>query len=799
MKTKLLFILLFLGYFGFSQTTTLTLPNLANEFKVKLEKNESDNIIVSITDSKKSGVVSIVVIKRGESISTFTDSVFSKIAETEKYYFKFKAEGVEIKITKTQLPTLNTHDLLVAEIIKMDKNSFNNLLKSKMKYVKNKKSFAEYLGDLKNVNDTLYLFPNKLSDLNFRRISNSKIDLYEGTTTLTAIKNISTEEDFYSQFYIAYCNAGNINLIKNEIFTVADFTNFNNDIEYKNATNIAKLEEVFKQATEKASDYDFINNYEIIGADSKSHDYSVSIKNNSTRKYSILKFCNDDYECKITSEISFDIEHSKFKKKIENFIKEFDNSYTMTDTDIAFLYEKIRSYNEKKTVEENSKEFKKELSSIADKLDNMATKYSGVLSVNKEIPVYEYINRSERRTIKEDRKSNKESPKTQEIVKITDAELNEVWLYKEVKDVKFIVNDTTNSITFFNNKVKSINIVGYIKDNPQKKFSVSNINYSLPLRSLNNSTHYIPISANDNNAKGYYICINDLLDYGKSENVLSFSIKNKDYTISPGKNIKIEQRKLMDFFTAIIFSDVLGINSENPNSLLLAEGRIKVPLWLYNFGMVSVFNFLNADFNVSFYNGLDEKSRYIKPVNDGASAAVSEYIINNFDYIKYNNFNAGMSLNFLNIEVKGLNSEWSLAGGLRYYRTGLRYTYVNTGNADVIKSSQLNSLTYEISTNFEIRPQSNFGADINVGLNWLNARGSTENIPIVFNPLNNNDEKTMLRLQGNFYMKLDPFTSNDGIYVRMGGFYHLGSKDFYPQILVGYATNLSSFVNGFKK
>ena len=57
----------------------------------------------------------------------------------------------------------------------------------------------------------------------------------------------------------------------------------------------------------------------------------------------------------------------------------------------------------------------------------------------------------------------------------------------------------------------------------------------------------------------------------------------------------------------------------------------------------------------------------------------------------------------------------------------------------------------------------------------------------------------MFRLNLDLYSKVSPKTSNGGIYGRIGGFYHIETKDFYPQIMVGYATNLSSFINKFKK
>ena len=152
----------------------------------------------------------------------------------------------------------------------------------------------------------------------------------------------------------------------------------------------------------------------------------------------------------------------------------------------------------------------------------------------------------------------------------------------------------------------------------------------------------------------------------------------------------------------------------------------------------------------------------------------------------------------MNLELKGLSTEISLGYGLRYYRAGLKYTTVNNG-LDEVQRFHLNALSHEIVTNIEIRPQLNFGADLNFAFNWLNGRGSVDNLKIKFNDENGNDDKEVLRVQLNLYSKLNPDESNGGIYARLGGFYHLGSKDFYPQILVGYATNLSSFVNKFSK
>lgn len=47
--------------------------------------------------------------------------------------------------------------------------------------------------------------------------------------------------------------------------------------------------------------------------------------------------------------------------------------------------------------------------------------------------------------------------------------------------------------------------------------------------------------------------------------------------------------------------------------------------------------------------------------------------------------------------------------------------------------------------------------------------------------------------------KLNNKEANSGLYFRLAGFYDLKTSEVSPQIMVGYATNLTSFINKFKK
>jgi hypothetical protein len=459
----------------------------------------------------------------------------------------------------------------------------------------------------------------------------------------------------------------------------------------------------------------------------------------------------------------YSTEKTTFKKIANSFIKSINENYAELDEDyMAELYLMVKSFNEKSTISDAAKPFNRKIDSLIQAIENIETKYSGKLKLNRKIRVYH-----ERDSINE--------------------------------GVDFIVEYAT--IRFFNNKAKEVVVIGQLSDN-SREFIVTNVQFSIPLRSFRNSLNFVPISPNDGDAKQLFLNYNDLFEYYPKDGSSNYSARNKNYRVEADSTVAIEERRLMDYFTAVVFADFLGLNNENTNSLLQAEGRIKIPIWIHNFRKSSFFSSLYADINATIYNGFDDNSRFITPVEIGLDTIDNNNLIsatiNNFDYIKYNNVNAGMGIDLLNIELKGLSTEWSFGYGLRYFRAGLKHTEVEDG-VDEVRRYQLNALSHELSTNFEIRPQLNFGADLNIAMNWLNSRGSVENLDILFNEENDNDKKEVLRLQLNLYSKIDPDKSNGGVYARIGGFYHLGAKDFYPQILVGYATNLSSFVNKFAK
>ncbi|WP_300565120.1 hypothetical protein [Flavobacterium sp.] len=775
MKKLLLFALLFVSAFSFSQTTKLKLPNLENEFEVKLEKNINDGVDILITDSKNSGVSWRMTEEKDTPVADFTRDVFAKISETKDYYLKIPKTDKSLKLSKD-----DAGDIKFKKSLTDSKEDYISFLKANTRYNNDidKTTFKKYLDKIAKKDDTVAVFINN-NNYYFKKGDDKKISLFFKETLVIEIPiSIEDENKFYEDFFKKY--GTNITIVDSNLLINGDLKIASTSINYDIDENSKKLEEIYIKVLDK-SEYSLINNFYVTDTVAKkSKVISVSVKNNFKENYFKLKVCNKDYQCKEPIQMPYDIDKSQFKTDIKTFLLEdFDSGKnTINDIDLESLYNAIKKNSEKKVIDENSKELKKEIASLAEQIDNIESQYSGILKLNKEIRVYSH--KGETNFVGGEKQYKK---------------------LQLIEDNNFIVDYAT--VRFFNNKAKEIVVVGKLKksikgrSDENQEFITINFQHSIRLRSLNNSIQYVPISPNDDDADKMFISFNDLLQYYPYESTYNYSVRNKEYRIKANDTVKVEQKKLMDYFTAVIFSDVLGLNNENANGLLQAEGRIKVPLWIANRKYFSIFNSLNADVNATIYNGFDDSSRFITPVNNN-KPDIDSLVVNNFDYIKFNNINAGIGFSLVNLELKGLSSEVSLGYGVRYYRAGLRYT-LEKDSTDVVKNYQLNALTHEFNVNLEIRPQINFGADLNVAYNWLNARGSTGDLPIVLNKEDKNDDKQVLRFQLNLYSKINPDKTNDGIYARLGGFYHFGTKDFYPQLLIGYATNLSSFVNKFKK
>lgn len=382
------------------------------------------------------------------------------------------------------------------------------------------------------------------------------------------------------------------------------------------------------------------------------------------------------------------------------------------------------------------------------------------------------------------------------------------------------------TVVFFNNKASTISVNALLKpivnnDNNANDIEKENVetlefyngNYSMPLRSFTYYQNPKPIIARakykliatTKYGEQIEVHVNDIFDYksfgtGTLGN-FGFSIANQRYYLSnvskEKSKVKIVQRRFFDFFTGVVHTDLLGLNDNSSNSTINAQASILKPMNLGNWGKVTALRQFRLTANIALDNSFENDNRFIDFEGDDG--------VNHFDLFKKQNLSTIFSLDVFSYEAKGWFTTWSLGYNLGFYRTGYQYTNVSIGE-DEILSGQLISLTHGPYVSFEFRPQDNFGADIVVSLDELNLndddvindRSFTNDI------LENQKSSTfflnhnIVNVSASFYWLTSPGKSDGGVYAKVAAGYHTPTSTAFPQIMVGYATNLTSFVNRFK-
>lgn len=320
---------------------------------------------------------------------------------------------------------------------------------------------------------------------------------------------------------------------------------------------------------------------------------------------------------------------------------------------------------------------------------------------------------------------------------------------------------------------------------------------------------------------------------------------------------------LQEYFIQIF----LGLNSNNSNNLIVAEGKIRIPFnlrsglhwfprersfnrpppklyrkkmtenglenrfenrirrrierkderlarnyeYMYLSGKHTFFDHFSAYASVSLLNGFEDSSRKVllEDVEVEESTPFDEstedFETDNFNLLVNNNLDAGLQVVPYSYEWKGANTFLHFRYGIRFLRTGIEYNLVekDTTNSEMetppnvleTRDFQVYSLGQEAELLIEMRPQSAVGIDLILGVSWLGRTGTNKN-DVNFKTSNNTAN---LKAIANIYAFLSPEDSKSGVSVKLGIQYNTGNYRIFPQLMVGYATNLTSFVNKFKK
>lgn len=608
----------------------------------------------------------------------------------------------------------------------------------------------------------------KKDSVNYEMASNSKTIGFEFKEDASA-----KTDDFKSEL------KKNLNTLKDDI---AKAITFNVKIDFKTL-----LGELYNTSISKTDDYVYLTTEDLNDNTSppkNSYNFYYLIKNKNIH----VKVCKVDVAeiCDIYGPYNLSISENEFVNSIINQHNNFQDGNKDNRTAIGKVYYMIVAKKQVKRTEELKKEVNDSIANVFEKIENAKNTYSGQFVINKSVPLY-YKSKLDKKRV--------------------------LWFdkYKYVKvpnePVELLI-DSVN-IRFFNNRADNITIVGHLSNDKKNTRVFTNRNYSLALREFTNREQTNVLTDKNDSIFTYYY--DDILDYLPYEKY-NYAVKNGEIKIRVGDSIKVVERKIGDYFTGIFFSDFLGLNSSNSNSLIVAEGRIRIPWHLRNYKKMTFFDNITAYASVNLFSGFENSSRKIElddtfDPDEASEANAQNFTTDNFNLLANNNIDAGVLVTPYTFEWKGASTFIHFRYGLRFLRTGVEYDLKekNTILVDSIptiqetiverKGFQVFSIGQEAEINFEIRPQSSVGADVTLGLNWFRATGTNKN-DVDFSTTNNTPN---LKVIANIYALTNSEDSNSGVYFRLGGHYNLGSYKVFPQIMVGYATNLSSFVNKLKK
>ena len=366
-------------------------------------------------------------------------------------------------------------------------------------------------------------------------------------------------------------------------------------------------------------------------------------------------------------------------------------------------------------------------------------------------------------------------------------------------------------INFFNNKASTIVLEGTVNNDPNEKVTVVNNSFSIPIRYFNNYGSTNTFSTGKN--KCYKFDYNDVFSYDSDQH-FNYSIANDELHFTKDTLVRpVQQRRFFDFFTAVLYTDVMAFDNNNSNSLVNAQAKLLLPLnqknsllWGANY---TLFRQLLAEANLALYNGSNDTFRTIEITKTTTPSGTTNSSFNHFDLLTKNNINGSLTVDILSHEAKRFFSYLSLGYQGAFYRTALKVSTVNSGSGDEAKDdeniSSLISTSHGPYLNVEIRPQTNFGADVSVSLNNLSYNGSStiDDINIRQSMQDSGVRHFAFRynvvnIKADFYWLTNPKKGKKGgIFARLGAFYHTQNYEIHPQFMVGYATNLTSFVNKF--
>jgi hypothetical protein len=300
---------------------------------------------------------------------------------------------------------------------------------------------------------------------------------------------------------------------------------------------------------------------------------------------------------------------------------------------------------------------------------------------------------------------------------------------KEKQHKEMIVDSV--KIKFEEEQIVDIKVTGYINKSDKKLLFQNRIpiSYSTKADVSNDLGVNRAIKLFDPQ-DSFYIKMHDVFtnDYKLLNKTENYSPKDQVITIIPGENGKvIMKEKGTDLFLAEVYSDILGLNSSQPNGLIQTEvsKRIYLNRRSYILGNKNAYwgftNCVNPHITIS---KIEENNKYLEPEYYNGTLHV-----NIIDLFKYTSWQTGGEINLIYLGWPRMHSIFYFNAGFYFMNIPLRLPELEEGQKynefhDITVNEEDNTINTNITSlfpeiNWIISPHSNLSIAYQAKWNFI--------------------------------------------------------------------------------
>lgn len=351
---------------------------------------------------------------------------------------------------------------------------------------------------------------------------------------------------------------------------------------------------------------------------------------------------------------------------------------------------------------------------------------------------------------------------------------------------------------------------------PLAKFSINKIldyNFSIDLRSISayqrSIDKYIALWKYSDYNLNFWSRMTDIFQYDPPDDsdITELFVPKKQRVIFNIKNPIVSRVKETDINNVVklnLFTDLVGIDEDQPNGLVQAEGTFTTHLFgwgtqrKYRKNNFYLLDHLEANLK---FSKIENKLRYLDAdIIKGGSKVT---FIPNFQLLQYSNLETGIKISTLKFE--SYKREFNLYGSLGIIRTGIRDTIYQTNGSNTTKIPRtFNVLTFKksLQADLKIKATSYMGVDISTEFIWLTlldndvkqSGGSFSREQNTFQDFKP-EQNVIINPQFKVYYMPNKDESQR-LYLRGSFFHDLGTKsNNYLTIQVGLSSDINKFLN----